>query len=274
MKLIDVGYQSTHDSDFSIRRPHGYGAYLLLFMKTKSFHVLNNKKEYLSANSVILYDETTPQHYGAVSEQYIDDWVHFTMDKQDLILFEKFSIPLNTIFSTSDSLALSSVIRNITFEFYSAGSHRESSSILYLQILLNKLSELTQSENKSNRLPFYHQLVTLRTEIYNMPDLNWKIDTMSMRLNLSSSYFQHIYKNLFGISAINDVINSRIMHSKKLLTGTSFPIKKIAALSGYEYDVYFMRQFKQLTGLTPKEYRKQTCESDFSESCTAYLLSE
>lgn len=30
MKLIGVGYETVHDADFAMNRPHGYGAYLLL----------------------------------------------------------------------------------------------------------------------------------------------------------------------------------------------------------------------------------------------------
>lgn len=82
---------------------------------------------------------------------------------------------------------------------------------------------------------------------------------MAKRLNLSASYFQHSYKNLFGVSVMNDVITSRIAHSKILLSGTDFSIKKIAELCGYEYDVYFMRQFKKRTGMTAREYRKMKC---------------
>lgn len=264
MKLIGVGYETVHDADFAMNRPHGYGAYLLLVMKTESFHVLNSERRIVPADSIILYDETTPQCYGATGKQYIDDWIHFSMGKDELDWLKQLEIPLNTKITLKDTNQISALIRNITFEFYSANRNKGTSSILYLQVLFNKINEIMYSDKIDTLLPFYSQLVNLRTDIYNTPSSIWKVDEMSKKLSLSMSHFQHIYKKLFGISVINDVISSRISHSKKLLAGTNIPIKKIAELCGYEYDVYFMRQFKSRTGITPKEYRRQKgpCRTD------------
>lgn len=255
MKLIGVGYETIHDVDFTMNRPHGYGAYLLLVMKTESFHVLNKEKVIVPADSIILYDETTPQCYGANGKKYIDDWVHFDLKEEDFSWFRALNIPVNTKISMKDTHQISTLIRNITFEFYSANRNKESSSLLFLRILLNKINDVIHSDHIDTLHPFYNQLVNLRTEIYNFPSNSWKVDEIAKTLNLSTSHLQHIYKKLFGISVINDVISSRISHSKNLLSGSNLPIKKIAELCGYEYDIYFMRQFKKRTGITPKEYR-------------------
>lgn len=257
MNIIGVGYETVHDIDFTMIRPHGYGAYLLLVLKTESFHVFHNERTIVPADSIILYDETTPQCYGAIGKQYIDDWIHFSMDEEDLCLLNKLAIPRNIPISMRDTSHISSLIRSISYEFYSATPNHSASSKLYLQILFHKMNEIIHYDRIDTLLPYYSHLVNLRTDIYNTPAYNWKVDDMSKRLNLSTSHFQHIYKKSFGISAINDVISSRISHSKKLLSGTNLPISKIAELCGYEYDIYFMRQFKSRTGITPKEYRKQ-----------------
>ena len=255
MKLMEIGYETVHDHDFSIVRPNGYRGYLFLLIKTASFHVIKNQRVLVPADSIILYDDSIPQHYGAVANHYVDDWFLFSIEKTDLLFLERLNFPLNTILSLKDSSSLSELIRQLAFEFFSANRNKEESCSLYLNILFLKLNEMLSTDRTTIQLPFYNQLVTLRTQIYNTPDQVWKIDSIADSLNLSASYFQHTYKKLFGISVINDVIASRISHGKKLLSGTNFSIKKIAHLCGYEYDVYFMRQFKNYTGLTPKEYR-------------------
>ena len=40
MKLMEIGYETVHDHDFSIVRPNGYRGYLFLLIKTASFHVI------------------------------------------------------------------------------------------------------------------------------------------------------------------------------------------------------------------------------------------
>ena len=60
MNIIGIGYDTVHERDFEIKRPGGYGDYLLLVMKTPSFHVLEDRKQIYPAHCAVLYDQTTP----------------------------------------------------------------------------------------------------------------------------------------------------------------------------------------------------------------------
>ena len=66
-----------------------------------------------------------------------------------------------------------------------------------------------------------------------------------------------IYKDYFGVSAISDVVKSRIEHSKYLLFSTGYSLNIISAMCGYKNDVHFMRQFKKLEGISPTQYRNR-----------------
>ena len=72
---------------------------------------------------------------------------------------------------------------------------------------------------------------------------------------MGQSYFQHLYKAMFGVSVTSDIIAARIDRAKYLLSGTDYTVTAVADLCGYSSDVHFMRQFKALCGLTPTEYR-------------------
>lgn len=74
-------------------------------------------------------------------------------------------------------------------------------------------------------------------------------------MNMSPSYFQQIYKQIFGIPAVSDIILNRVGHASYLLKNTTYTVCQISASCGYENDVHFMRQFKKFTGQTPSEYR-------------------
>ncbi|MCX7657889.1 MAG: AraC family transcriptional regulator [Oscillospiraceae bacterium] len=102
----------------------------------------------------------------------------------------------------------------------------------------------------------YDELIKLRSEIYSNPHNNWSIPLMANRLHISCGYLQNIYKSIFSISCMADVIESRIIKAKELLNESTLSIKEISNLCGYQNDVHFMRQFKKLTTLTPSEYRK------------------
>jgi AraC-like DNA-binding protein len=40
-----------------------------------------------------------------------------------------------------------------------------------------------------------------------------------------------------------------------MLTYSKLSVKKIAEISGYKYDTYFIRQFTEKIGVSPTEYR-------------------
>ena len=75
-------------------------------------------------------------------------------------------------------------------------------------------------------------------------------------MSLSVPHFQALYKEEFGISCYEDVINARMEKARYYLKNTVLPIKTVAELCGYANDVHFIRQFRQRTGMTAGEYRK------------------
>ena len=74
---------------------------------------------------------------------------------------------------------------------------------------------------------------------------------------MSLSAFCHYFKRVTG-RTLSDFINEvRVGHASKLLIDTDQTISEIAYASGYESLSNFNRRFHELTGLSPKEYRRQ-----------------
>lgn len=99
------------------------------------------------------------------------------------------------------------------------------------------------------------EYTALRDMLFRRPFEIWDVQKSCRDFHLSSGYFRAIYKELFGISFHQDVIRSRIELAKYLLLTTALSIPVIAEKCGYEDDKYFMRQFRQLTGMTPNVYK-------------------
>ena len=255
MNILDLGCNSIHLGDFSICRPNGYGAYLFLRIKTKAFIEYKNEIKEISPNTFILYDTYSRQYYGSIGDTYVDDWIHFELTEQEKDLLQKYDIKLNTPFTLDDTSSLEQILQNLTLEFYSMNHNKKSSQKLYMELLFAKLQEAQLQSNKEKSARLSTQFLQLRSEIYNMPNRKWKLADLAKQFNFSISYFQHTYKKTFGTTVTDDVAQSRIHLAKLLLSGTNLSVKDISLQCGYEYDVYFMRQFKQLTGLTPSQFR-------------------
>jgi len=257
MRINKIGYHSTHKYDFSINRPNGSGDYVLLFLKTDAVFTLDGKDITAAPQTVMLYRKGTPQLYRAKGDSYIDDWLHFDASEEEMEEIRRLGIPFDCPTFCGDITWFSQAIKDMYQEMYSMNLRREQTLEAYLRLILLKLSEHLSSTDTIRKHPYYGKLSALRMKIYSSPATDWTIAKMAAGAALSESYFQHIYKALFGVSALTDVIRSRMEQAKYLLSSTLYPVSRIAEECGYRNDVHFMRQFRSTVGLTPSEYRKR-----------------
>jgi len=109
-----------------------------------------------------------------------------------------------------------------------------------------------------DQLPDHSQrLRDLRSEIHENYSKSWKIGDMAKIMGLSTSRFASLYKNEFKISPTEDLIQTRIDQSKKMLSGSKVSIKKVAAACGFESVHYFHRAFKKRSNITPKHFQNK-----------------
>ncbi len=82
-----------------------------------------------------------------------------------------------------------------------------------------------------------------------------KISDIANELNINRSHLYRIFKEEIGTSIEEYIINIRINHAKALLKDTDFSVSAISLMTGYKNYTTFFKRFKQITGLTPLEYR-------------------
>lgn len=74
---------------------------------------------------------------------------------------------------------------------------------------------------------------------------------------MSESHFSRSFKAAFGTSPIDWLRRERINQAKRRLVETADAIKEIAEQVGYSDRFFFSKDFKQLTGQTPREFRQR-----------------
>jgi len=261
MILNMIGVNYIHPKNFSINRPDGSGDYLLLVLKSDSYIVLDYKKINVPKNSVIIFNKNTPQFYGASSEEFVNDWIHFNISDKEKKQIEDIGIEFDTVYTYLNCELFSEFIKNLYFEFNSYNTHKETSINLYFKLLLIKISERINSSFINTENNHYDTLSKLRLEIGLSPNRDWNVQKISKDLGLSRSYIQHLYKDYFNSTITNDISKSRMEYAKYLLTTTDYSVYNISSMCGYLNDVHFMRLFKKSVGLTPTEYRKNSKKS-------------
>lgn len=87
------------------------------------------------------------------------------------------------------------------------------------------------------------------------------IDELADKCAISSSHFMSYFKKAVGCSAIEFLTHLRIKAACTALTQTTDDISTIALNCGYNNLSNFNRQFKKITGSSPREYRKRLKET-------------
>lgn len=161
-------------------------------------------------------------------------------------------IPNGLPFIIHDSSYCHKLYQLLVTEHILNNNYKDISIDNLLRVLFYKLLE---SYNYKHISSLYKNLNELKMEIYHHPNKEWTVAKMAERLNISAGYLEEIYKNTFGITCIDDVINSRINLAKKYLLYDHYTIAEIVTLCGYRNMEHFFRQFKKITGVTPKYFR-------------------
>ncbi len=248
--IICMGLGYEHESDFVIDRRDGYPHYLALLVRSKSRLEYQGEIRSYPPNTFILYDKNAPQYYAADGEPYVDDWIQFESEPKVIL---SFGLPLNQPIPIPDWAKPEQYFALICSAFF-RGFNNDAVINSLMTAMLTDYSVIPLMSQKP--MPYFGALVAIRQQIGAQPQKDWSVPEMAESLHISASYFQRIYKEAFHVSAMQDVIRSRIEAAKNLLHCTELNAEEIALRCGYASPEHFSRQFKQHTGLSPDQWRR------------------
>lgn len=73
---------------------------------------------------------------------------------------------------------------------------------------------------------------------------------------MSQASFYRYFKREIGMSPVEFILNERIKYAKSLLKNPSMQINQVCFESGFDDCNYFIRVFKKMEGITPKQYQQ------------------
>jgi AraC family transcriptional regulator len=134
---------------------------------------------------------------------------------------------------------------------------------LYIESLANVLAVhlLRQYSALKPRLSIYEggltqtQLLEVIEYINEYLDQDIKLADLAQLLGISQFHFSYLFKRSLGKPPYQYLLQQRIERAKQLLKQTDKSIIDIAFLSGFNSHSHLSKQFRQLTGMTPKAYR-------------------
>lgn len=87
-------------------------------------------------------------------------------------------------------------------------------------------------------------------------NVDFSVADVAEAANVSQNYLNLLFKKKFGVTVSKFVNNFRIEKARMLLTDTDLNIDEVRKQVGYNNKMNFIRNFYAVTGMSPREYRK------------------
>lgn len=255
LTITACGHDSHHPKPCNIKHNCNLRDYLVLLVKSESWHYINDQKVLVKPNMIIIYPPNSFIHYGCDNCGYNDDWIRIRIEQQEDNPFTGLDIPFSTPLYPHDFYRLSQYVLLLSDAFINPQKNTPKIVESLLTAFLYDLEADVAANSAKPVDKYYSAFSQLRTSIYNNPASATSIPELAKSMLLSVSYFQHMYKNYFGCSCQQDIITARLKIACFYLSTTDMTVSDIAYFCGYENDIHFMRQFKKNIGMTPSEYR-------------------
>lgn len=237
--------------------------YQILYVANGKTHFwFDGKEKIVSAGHMVLYKPEEIQKYV----YYLEDnpevfWIHFTgSDVKNILAYHGISLDEHVFYCgvLPDYKALfRKIIQELQLCRY---GYEDYIASLFNDILL--LVDRQQHEQKKATGNVQEQIE--RAAAYFNENYNTKIsiDDYAESLHISTNWFIHNFKQYAGMSPAQYILSLRMVNAQSLLERTTYNIKEISEIVGYENPLYFSRVFKKEIGKSPAQYRKERVEAE------------
>ncbi len=256
LSVARLGVGWAHDESFVIDRP-GTGDFLFIHFTRPALVFDGDQTISCPANSCILY---TPDHHHKYKGDgcgLSDNWIHFLGVSAETLAL-RHEIPLNRPFRLVQAGFIPHIINEMRTEIHRKEPHYHEVVDLYLRqlfILLQRHLELSATKRLTSRKSeLAASFAALQAEFLGKLDHHWTIEEMAKRVHLSRSRFMSLYRELYGGSPVEDLIEARIKHAQWLLSATTLAVGQIAGECGFRSLFHFSRLFKKRVGCSPSEF--------------------
>ncbi|TVV27590.1 helix-turn-helix transcriptional regulator [Weissella cibaria] len=191
-------------------------------------------------------------------QEYFETSNLFSLAKDKLQSYQMMFIKQITLVNQAAVLAgvsatFANTINDYFIERMLAATDRDGINLVHREMLEYYLDQIVKSRGSQG----YSAEISKATQ-YIDRRLHQKVSVkeVSDSVGLSPNYFANTFKNEVGIS-LTDYINRRkILVSQNMLQYSNFSITEISQYLAFSSQSYFIKAFKSVKGITPKQVKK------------------
>lgn len=266
LTLHALGIEMYHQHGVEINRPKGSGDFVFIHFLTPAEIVLGNRTVREEAGSCIVYAPPKPQRYrGLPGRPFGNNWFHFGGRTPEAYL-KSLALPLNRPFRPASMSFVTPALRRINSEKTRRDPHWPIAIDLHLRQFFLELARNcvagTAAKTSPRLAETKEQLRRLRSKLLETCSDTWTVEDMAARVHLSRSRFSVVYRRVFGLSPLADLLRMRMELAKYYLGMMHMTLEEVAESCGFASVHYFHRQFKRITGITPGAFQRSHSGDD------------
>lgn len=127
--------------------------------------------------------------------------------------------------------------------------------ILHERVSAGAIPPSTSSLSNASFLEMIHYINTHY-------DRGLSLGELAREMNLNANYLSQVFKKETGKTFLKYITDLRIEKAKQMLDCGEYSISEISSSLGFNDYFYFLKTFKRVTGLTPKQYKHGFTPSD------------
>lgn len=128
------------------------------------------------------------------------------------------------------------------------------SMIAFLRDIYLSRINVTFVQNEKSKIVIANKMRDFVDNHYNQ---RISLEDLSKKYFVTPTYLSIVFKDVFQISFSNYLLDIRVKNAKILLCSSTYNIKTVAEMTGFNDQHYFSRVFKKSVGISPREYQKQ-----------------
>ncbi len=254
MEITRIRHSWPEADGMTLDRPRGSEEYILLHYWNPLWLRLDGEVILTKPHAFHVISPHTPQWFR-VKDNLVHDWIHITGDVAQQM--RRFSLEPDTLYYPKAAAEITALVHDLENECAAGRAYSAQAVDAKLTLLFITVSRSLSGESAAVRVDAQTEVALrrLRLQVMRSLEQNWDVGKMAAELAVSESWFYPLYRAVFGVTPTRDLILCRVEKARERLENSDVSVRELAEECGYTNEYHFIRQFRDVTGVTPKQYR-------------------
>lgn len=252
MKVIHCGIQTPHAPGIFGKRMVDANWFLACF---QTDFVYEKEGTFLpgKAGDFLIVPPGIPVCQGPAgkTQSFTNDWIYLQCDELTALL-EKYPLPLLQPFSAGLDGTFRRYVETARKEKQSGLAGSEDLLLCLTGRLIIELHRAVQQRTRDAS----RRLETVRRAVLLEPEKPWTLESMAELGGYSVSRFAALYRETFGVSPKQELLQARLEKAEGLLQYAGSSVSQVAEACGFSSIHWFSKYFKATRGVSPSRFAK------------------